>query len=243
MTQLEEQEIGESKIVPVDMKLEVAVIPVSDVDRAKEFYGRLGWRLDADFRFDNGFRVVQFTPPGSGASIQFGTNVTPVAPGSAQSLYLVVSAIAAAYSGNRRYAEPLIRDLTLINLYLQRRLSKPRSACNPNVARRHNEEFSGRQLVSVILQCLIQMLDLGLQLGPGKPEKQDAGLRHSLIEDQLAEIAVGNDQDPLLSPGNRQDVLIRKAMRVIPGDGCNVVAEGSKVVDKAELQHCAPNPH
>jgi catechol 2,3-dioxygenase-like lactoylglutathione lyase family enzyme len=56
----------------VDLKLEVVVIPVSDVDRAKEFYTRLGWRLDADFPFENGFRVVQFTPPGSGCSLQFG---------------------------------------------------------------------------------------------------------------------------------------------------------------------------
>ena len=80
----------------VDMKLEVVVIPVSDVDRAKEFYGRLGWRLDADFRFENGFRVVQFTPPGSGCSIQFGTNITSAAAGSARSLYLVVSDIVAA---------------------------------------------------------------------------------------------------------------------------------------------------
>jgi catechol 2,3-dioxygenase-like lactoylglutathione lyase family enzyme len=79
-----------------DMKLEVVVIPVSDVDRAKEFYGRLGWRLDADRAFDNGVRVVQFTPPGSGCSIQFGTNVTPAAPGSAKSLYLIVSDIEAA---------------------------------------------------------------------------------------------------------------------------------------------------
>jgi catechol 2,3-dioxygenase-like lactoylglutathione lyase family enzyme len=78
------------------MKLEVVVIPVSDVDRAREFYASLGWRLDADFRFDNGFRVIQFTPPGSGSSIQFGAKVTPAAPGSAQSLYLVVSDIAAA---------------------------------------------------------------------------------------------------------------------------------------------------
>ena len=85
-----------AKAATVDMKLEVVVIPVADVDRAKEFYGRLGWRLDADFRFDNGFRVVQFTPPGSGSSIQFGTKVTAAAPGSAQSLYLVVSDIAAA---------------------------------------------------------------------------------------------------------------------------------------------------
>ena len=80
----------------VDMKFEVAVIPVSDVDRAKEFYARLGWRLDADFRFDNGFHVVQFTPPGSACSIQFGTKITPAAPGSAQNQYLVVSDIEAA---------------------------------------------------------------------------------------------------------------------------------------------------
>src|SRR3984885_3444486 len=80
----------------VDMKLEVVVIPVSDVDRAKRFYGSLGWRLDADFAFDKGFRVVQFTPPGSGGSIQFGTNVTSAAPGSAQGLYLIVSEIEAA---------------------------------------------------------------------------------------------------------------------------------------------------
>src|ERR1700749_3447397 len=80
----------------MNMTLEVVVIPVSDVDRAKSFYDRLGWRLDADFRFDNGFRVVQFTPPGSGASIQFGTKITPAAPGSAQGLYLVVGDIEAA---------------------------------------------------------------------------------------------------------------------------------------------------
>ena len=80
----------------VDMKLEAVVIPVSDVDRAKEFYGKLGWRLDADFPFENGFRVVQFTPPGSGCSIQFGTNTTSAAPGSARGLYLIVSDIEAA---------------------------------------------------------------------------------------------------------------------------------------------------
>ena len=83
-------------VARVDMKFEVVVIPVSDVDRAKEFYGRLGWRLDGDFRFDNGFHVVQFTPPGSACSIQFGTKITPAAPGSAQNLYLVVSDIEAA---------------------------------------------------------------------------------------------------------------------------------------------------
>jgi catechol 2,3-dioxygenase-like lactoylglutathione lyase family enzyme len=96
MTQMEEQGISDARVASVDMRLEVVVIPVSDVDRAKEFYSRLGWRLDADFRFDNGFRVVQFTPPGSGSSIQFGAKVTAAAPGSAQSLYLVVSDIVAA---------------------------------------------------------------------------------------------------------------------------------------------------
>jgi len=80
----------------VDLKLEAVVIPVSDVDRAKEFYGGLGWRLDADFPFDNGFRVVQFTPPGSGASVQFGARITSAAPGSAEGLYLIVSDIQAA---------------------------------------------------------------------------------------------------------------------------------------------------
>jgi catechol 2,3-dioxygenase-like lactoylglutathione lyase family enzyme len=79
-----------------DLKLEVVVIPVSDVDRAKEFYTELGWRLDADFPFDNGFRVVQFTPPGSGCSLQFGANITSAAPGSAQNMYLIVSDIQAA---------------------------------------------------------------------------------------------------------------------------------------------------
>ena len=79
-----------------DMKLEIVVIPVSDVDRAKEFYGRLGWRLDAEFASGDDFRVIQFTPPGSGCSIIFGKNVTAAAPGSAQGLYLIVSDIEAA---------------------------------------------------------------------------------------------------------------------------------------------------
>jgi catechol 2,3-dioxygenase-like lactoylglutathione lyase family enzyme len=80
----------------VDLKFEVVVIPVGDVDRSQEFYAGLGWRLDADFSFDNGFRVVQFTPPGSSCSIQFGTKITTSAPGSAQGLYLIVSDIEAA---------------------------------------------------------------------------------------------------------------------------------------------------
>jgi catechol 2,3-dioxygenase-like lactoylglutathione lyase family enzyme len=80
----------------VDFKLEAVVIPVSDVDRAKQFYSNLGWRLDADFPFYNGFRVIQFTPPGSGCSLQFGTKITSAAPGSAQGLYLIVTDITAA---------------------------------------------------------------------------------------------------------------------------------------------------
>jgi catechol 2,3-dioxygenase-like lactoylglutathione lyase family enzyme len=85
-----------SQVGTPDMRLEVIVIPVSNVDRARQFYGDLGWRLDADFAFDDGFRVIQFTPPGSGASVIFGTNVTAAAPGSARGLYLIVSDIEAA---------------------------------------------------------------------------------------------------------------------------------------------------
>jgi catechol 2,3-dioxygenase-like lactoylglutathione lyase family enzyme len=85
-----------ASVARVETKLEVVVIPVSDVDRAKEFYGRLGWRLDADYDNGDDFRVIQFTPPGSGCSVIFGKNVTAAAPGSAQGLYLIVSNIAAA---------------------------------------------------------------------------------------------------------------------------------------------------
>jgi catechol 2,3-dioxygenase-like lactoylglutathione lyase family enzyme len=85
-----------TSVAKVDMKFEIVVIPVSDVDRAKEFYGMLGWRLDADFASGKDYRVIQFTPPGSGCAIIFGKNVTPAAPGSAQGLYLIVSDIAAA---------------------------------------------------------------------------------------------------------------------------------------------------
>src|SRR5437870_2801668 len=87
---------SDAGVARVDMKFEIVVIPVSDVDCAKEFYGRLGWRLDADYDSGKDFRVIQFTPPGSGCSIIFGKNVTPAAPGSAQGLYLIVSDIQAA---------------------------------------------------------------------------------------------------------------------------------------------------
>jgi catechol 2,3-dioxygenase-like lactoylglutathione lyase family enzyme len=80
----------------IDMKLEVVVIPVADADRAKRFYGELGWRLDIDYAAGNEYRVIQFTPPGSGCSIIFGKNVTKAAPGSARGLHLIVSDIHAA---------------------------------------------------------------------------------------------------------------------------------------------------
>jgi catechol 2,3-dioxygenase-like lactoylglutathione lyase family enzyme len=80
----------------VDTKLEVVVIPVSDAERAKQFYSKLGWRLDADYSSGDDYRVIQFTPPGSGCSIIFGKNVTGAKPGSAQGLYLVVSDVEAA---------------------------------------------------------------------------------------------------------------------------------------------------
>ncbi len=82
----------------VDLKLEVMVIPVADADRSKDFYASLGWRLDADFSFDNGFRVVQFTPPGSLCSIQVGSNITSAPPGSVHGLYLIVSDINAGHA-------------------------------------------------------------------------------------------------------------------------------------------------
>ena len=87
---------GDTKAAMTDLKLEVIIIPVSDVDRAKAFYEKLGWRLDGDFVHGDDWRGVQFTPPGSGCSIIFGKNITSAAPGSAKGLYLVVSDINAA---------------------------------------------------------------------------------------------------------------------------------------------------
>jgi catechol 2,3-dioxygenase-like lactoylglutathione lyase family enzyme len=94
--EVQTDDASEASVAKVDMKFEIVVIPVSDVDRAKEFYARLGWRLDADFDNGKDFRVVQFTPPGSGCSVIFGRNVTGAAPGSAQGLYLIVTDIEAA---------------------------------------------------------------------------------------------------------------------------------------------------
>lgn len=92
-----QKQTSEAKPATIDMKFELVVIPVSDVDRAKVFYSKLGWRLDADYAAPtNDFRVIQFTPPGSSCSVIFGKNVTAATPGSAQGLYLIVSDIEAA---------------------------------------------------------------------------------------------------------------------------------------------------
>jgi catechol 2,3-dioxygenase-like lactoylglutathione lyase family enzyme len=86
----------DTSVARVATKLEIVVIPVSDVDLAKEFYAKLGWRLEADFASGGDFRVIPFTPPGPGCSVIFGKNVTAAAPGLAQGLYLIVSNIEAA---------------------------------------------------------------------------------------------------------------------------------------------------
>jgi catechol 2,3-dioxygenase-like lactoylglutathione lyase family enzyme len=96
-TQPRNETAGETPVARrLDMKLEIVIVPVSDVERAKRFYGELGWRLDADFDSGEDFRVIQFTPPGSVCSVIFGKNVTAAAHGSAQGLYLIVSDIQAA---------------------------------------------------------------------------------------------------------------------------------------------------
>ena len=95
-TEVRRDSSAAARVAAVDMKLEVIVIPVSDIDRAKDFYAGLGWRLDADRAGPDGSRGIQFTPPGSGCSVQFGTDVTTAQPGSAQGLHLIVSDIEAA---------------------------------------------------------------------------------------------------------------------------------------------------
>lgn len=88
--------MADASTAKIDMKFEIVVIPVSDIDRAKDFYTRLGWRLDADYDNGTDFRVIQFTPPGSACSVIFGRNVTAAAPGSVEGLYLIVDDIEAA---------------------------------------------------------------------------------------------------------------------------------------------------
>src|SRR5690242_6592446 len=96
MTDSEERALWNAGAGMADMKLEVVIVPVSDVDRSKDFYSRLGWRLNADHPSGEEFRLIQFTPPGSGSSIQFGANLTTMAPGSIQGLLLAVSDIESA---------------------------------------------------------------------------------------------------------------------------------------------------
>jgi len=112
----------------LDMKLEVVVIPVSDVDRAKGFYARLGWRLDADIVVGDAFRVVQFTPPGSSCSIHFGIGLTSAAPGSAQGHYLVISDIVAAR------AELVARGIEVSEVF--HRTAQDRHVSGPDPRRR-----------------------------------------------------------------------------------------------------------
>ena len=118
-----------------DMKLEVVVIPVSDVDRAKRFYGGLGWRLDADFIVGDAFRGVQFTPPGSSCSIQFGTGITSAVPGSASGSYLVVSDVAAAR------AELVGRGVEVSEVFHRVGPGKP-TLSGPDPARRSYSSFA-----------------------------------------------------------------------------------------------------
>src|ERR1700688_2432466 len=128
----------------VDMKFEVIVIPVADVDRSQAFYSKLGWRLDADFPFDNGFRVVQFTPPGSGCSVQFGTKITTAAPGSAQGLYMIVSQVEAARK------ELVARGVEVSEVF---HTSKPGAQFRPEC----NGRVSGPVLVEHGLQDRLQV--------------------------------------------------------------------------------------
>ena len=126
---------SEPKTKPVEMKLEVIVIPVSDVDRAKEFYSKLGWRLDADFPISDALRVVQFTPPGSSCSIHFGKGVTPAPPGSAQGLYLIVSDIVATR------AELVSRGIE-VNDIVHRDVPGPARLAGPHPERRSYASFA-----------------------------------------------------------------------------------------------------
>jgi hypothetical protein len=106
---------------------------------------------------------------------------------------------------------------------------------NPNIPRRHNDEFTGGKLVAMLLQRFIQVVDLGLQLGPGNPEEQDAGVSKPLMEKQLAEIAIGNDQNPLLLPRELENILISKPRRIVARDRGNIMAEASKMGDQSKI--------
>jgi catechol 2,3-dioxygenase-like lactoylglutathione lyase family enzyme len=125
----------------IDMKLEVVVIPVLDVDRAKRFYSDLGWRLDIDYTAHDDFRVIQFTPPGSGCSVIFGKNVSAAAPGSAKGLHLIVSDIQAARD------ELLRRGIEISELFhdtggIFHHVNTERLACGPNPQRKSYASYA-----------------------------------------------------------------------------------------------------
>ncbi len=131
----DEPAIVVSRSTTLELKLEVVVIPVADVERAKRFYTGLGWRLDADFAVGEQFRVVQFTPPGSSCSIHFGTGVTDAVPGSAQSLYLVVTDIEAAR------VEFVQRDVDISDVFHRDGPGKP-PVSGPDPQRRSYASFA-----------------------------------------------------------------------------------------------------
>jgi catechol 2,3-dioxygenase-like lactoylglutathione lyase family enzyme len=125
----------------INMKLEVIVIPVSDVDRAKRFYGDLGWRLDIDYTAGDDYRVIQFTPPGSGCSVIFGKNLTTAPPGSVKGLHLIVSDIQAARS------ELLQRGIEISEPFhdtggIFHHASKERLAVGPNPQRKSYASYA-----------------------------------------------------------------------------------------------------
>jgi catechol 2,3-dioxygenase-like lactoylglutathione lyase family enzyme len=107
MTDTQHSTNGASAPKPVPLRFEVTLVAVTDVDRAKAFYEGLGWRLDADFPLGEHDRIVQFTPPGSPASLQFGTGLTDMAPGSAEGLYLIVDDVVAAREDLLRRGAPM----------------------------------------------------------------------------------------------------------------------------------------
>jgi hypothetical protein len=110
-----------------------------------------------------------------------------------------------------------------------------RTTGHANLARGHHQERTAFQLVSVFLEYGIEVVDLGVQVGSREPKENDAGVDESLVEDQLAEIAVGDHQHPSLLPGNGQDIRIGKTRRIVARDGLNVVATLAKVGNQSEV--------
>src|SRR5689334_18299695 len=108
-------------------------------------------------------------------------------------------------------------------------------AGNPDLTRSDDQKLTAGELVSVIFEGGIEVIDLGLKIGAGKPEKQNARVRVTLVKDQLAKIPIGNDENAPLLSGKREDVLICKAMGVVAGDCRNVMAEAAKIGNEAKV--------